>query len=198
MRIQETELYHFDELSEDAQQKAIDNNRNWNTEGLDWWDAVYDDAKQIAEILGIEIDNIYFSGFSSQGDGACFVGRYRYTPQCRQKIREYAPQDTNLHKIADGLASLQRKWFYRLEATVTHQGHYSHEYCTNIDVTERDESVNATRPLPEDELSELLRDFMQWIYASLEREYEYLESDEVVAESLIVNECEFTKDGENA
>jgi hypothetical protein len=38
-------------------------------------------------------------------------------------------------------------------------------------------------------------DLSQEIYKSLESEYDYLTSDEIIAESLIINEYEFTEDG---
>jgi hypothetical protein len=47
----------------------------------------------------------------------------------------------------------------------------------------------------EEELTEALRDFNRWIFKSLEKEYEYLMSDEQVDESIKANEYEFTKEG---
>jgi len=92
MRTIETKVYKFDELSETAKQAARDEFRK-NGFGFDWWDSTYEDAEQVAEVLGIDIKQraipthggrtidepaIYFSGFCSQGDGACFEGSYRY------------------------------------------------------------------------------------------------------------------------
>lgn len=47
-------------------------------------------------------------------------------------------------------------------------------------------------------LTEALRDFNRWIYKALEKEYEYLTSDEAVEESIRTNAYEFTKDGYRA
>ena len=60
---------------------------------------------------------IWFSGFWSQGDGACFEGRYAYAPRASLRIRDYAPRDTELHRIADALQALQRLNFYQLTAS---------------------------------------------------------------------------------
>lgn len=49
-----------------------------------------------------------------------------------------------------------------------------------------------------DNLIEALTDFNSWIFKSLEKEYEYLMSDESVDESIKANEYEFTEDGERA
>jgi hypothetical protein len=187
----ETTVYQFDELNEDAKEKA----REWWREGgmdYEWYDAVYEDAKAIGELMGIEIDKIYFSGFSSQGDGACFEGSYAYAKSSVKAVIEYAPQDSELHRIVKALAAIQKLNFYQLTATVKHSGHYYHEFCTNIDAQRADDSF-ATEGL--DELKELLRDFMHWIYRQLETEYDYLNSDEQVDETIRINEYTFTEDG---
>ena len=77
MRTETINVYQFNELSDSQKQSVFD---NWRINGPDyeWWDCIYDDAKTIAALMGIEIKDIYFSGFSSQGDGACFTGNYAY------------------------------------------------------------------------------------------------------------------------
>ena len=136
----------------------------------DWHESTIEDAKEIGKILGIDIDNVYFSGFWSQGDGACFTGSYSYAKGATKAIRQYAPLDKELHRIADDLQELQRKHFYGLSTTVTHSGHYSHEYCTQFSTYDRDEYADADT---DEALIEILRDYMRWIYRNLEREYEY-------------------------
>lgn len=201
-------VYKFDELSDKAKARA----RDWFREGYpdhDWWDASYEDFSRIADILGIEFDQypvqtvggktryetaIHFSGFSSQGDGACFAGRYTYKAKAHRKIRAYARKDEKLHAIADGLLALQRANGYRLEARVKHRGSYSHEYCTEIDVTDK-RTGELVEVAIHEELVTLLRDFMRWIYRQLESEYEYLTSDEQVDETIVANEYTFTASG---
>ena len=125
----EKTVFNFDELSDQAKEKA----RQW------WRDCectdhdtscTYDDAVECGKILGIEIASrnqkciligskprewidrspaIYYSGFWSQGDGACFEGSYSYAKGAAKKIRQYASSDTELHRIADELYELQRK-----------------------------------------------------------------------------------------
>ena len=190
-------VYKFDELSESAKQKAIEDYRQ---EGFDydWYDAVYEDAKQIGKILGIEIDNIYFSGFSNQGDGACFEGKYAYIKGSAKEIKDHAPQDEELHRIARELQKLQKKNFYSLSATVKQSGHYSHEYCTEINVYDNLNSYGDVTIETEKALSELLRDFMRWIYKQLEQDWDYLSSDEQIIETIQANEWEFDENGEMA
>lgn len=46
MKTISTNLYEFKELSPEAQQKAIDKYRDFNTD-YEWWEYIYDDAKEI-------------------------------------------------------------------------------------------------------------------------------------------------------
>lgn len=49
-------LYEFDELSEESQQKAIENLYDINVD-YDWWDSTYDDAKNVhLKITGFNLD----------------------------------------------------------------------------------------------------------------------------------------------
>lgn len=195
-------VYSFDELSDEAKQRALENHAHDLVEYDDWYRYVYEDAKQAGAHLGIFIKQIYFSGFWSQGDGACFDGSYSWETGCCRKIREYAPQDEWLHRIADTLRDIQRPALYVLSATVTHSGHYYHEHCTSIDVTFTD-SMDCgcldgdEAELAGAELAEALRDFMRWIYRRLEDEYDYLTSEETVAEHLRDNGFEFDEDGDD-
>lgn len=213
-RIQETTVYKFNELSDGAKEVA----RAWYREGqldFEWYDSVYEDADTIAKILGIEIDRkkqnnpkahaqptIWFSGFYSQGDGACFEGRYSFVDKTSEKIREYAPLDSCLHQIADHLTYWQAQNYNALYAIVKHRGNYYHEMSTDIDVIS-DDNGDLGEPGEmtdgaEENVKDVLRDFMRWIYRALEKECEYLQSDEQVDAAILVNEYEFTEDGATA
>jgi hypothetical protein len=74
-RVTETTVYQFDELSDEAKEKAREWYRQGNVTTRFWSECTIDDAKEIGKLLGMDIDNIYFSGFWSQGDGACFEGK---------------------------------------------------------------------------------------------------------------------------
>ena len=205
----ETTVYRLDELSEAAKEKA----RAWYREGgfdYEWYDAVYEDFQSIAEILGIRFRTrtvrlmgggtrhdpcIWFRGFWSQGDGACYEGVWRHAKGAATRLRAYAPQDVVLHGIADRLQAIQRRNFFQLRAEITHHGHYSHEYSMRISV-ERDSPVGQDMtPDAEDIVTEALRDLARWLYRQLEREYDYLTSDEAVDESLRANDYTFTEAG---
>ena len=195
-----TEVFKFAELSEEAQQAAIEKQHDCNVD-YDWWDCTYEDAITIAGLMGIEIEKIYFSGFSSQGDGACFEGSYEYKKGGVKAVKGHAGQDEELYRIAQELQNIQKKSFYGLYANVKQSGHYMHENCTDIDVYERrtlrdgyesDESASLS---DHEAIEEVLRDFMRWIYKQLEKEYDYLTSEEAIKESIEANDYEFTAEG---
>jgi hypothetical protein len=201
MRQEVINVYKFDELpSERAKEK--EKAREWwrSSSSSDpfWSECVIEDAQQCAEILGIEIGKarhskepaVYWSGFSCQGDGASFEGRYRYAKGAAKAIREHAPQDSELHRIADRLQALQRRIFYRGIFDIKASGRYSHEYTMSLERCEECPDDIA------DDFLDTLRDFARWIYKSLESEYEWQNSDSEVDESIRCNEYEFTADGE--
>lgn len=67
-----TTLYSFDELSKKIQEKVLDDLRQIEVEFDNWYDNVYYDWKEKLESKGFIDAKIHFSGFWSQGDGACF------------------------------------------------------------------------------------------------------------------------------
>ena len=205
MRVIKKEIFKYEELDDRAKDKAKDWYRQFVFNDSCDWEFVFEYAVQAADILGINIDHrrgsrepaIYFSGFWSQGDGACFEGSYRYAKGATKKIREYAPQDTELHRIADELQSIQRRNFYKLCARMTHSGRYSHSGCMDVSVWHYDDQHRDIGDA-EDDIAQLMRDFADWIYDKLENEYEYQCSDSVVEESIIAKDYEFYDDGRRA
>lgn len=204
-----TTIYQFPELSDAAKEKARSGYREAAFQD-DWWDAVYGDFKRICEILGVSLKTrpvrlmggdtrqkpcIWFSGFSSQGDGACFEATVQHAKGSAREIRTYAPKDQVLHSIADRLQAVQRQNFYQLHADVTHRGRYYHEYCMVIDVTRDSPTGQAPIDGSEETVREALRDLARWLYRQLEDEYDHLTSDETVEEGIVVNEYTFTESG---
>ena len=206
----ETTVYRLDELSDAAK----DNARAWYREGgfdYDWYAFVFEDFQRIAEILGIRLKTraarlygggtrqepqIAFTGFWSQGDGASYQAFYAYRKNATREIRSYAPKDTRLHAIADDLQVAQRRNFYQLRADVSHRGHYYHEYCMAISVERDSPTCQDMTEDAEDAVIEALRDLARWLYRQLERERDYLSSDEAVDETIAANEFTFTETGQ--
>jgi len=205
----ETTVYRLDELSEPARETA----RAWyRKSGFDheWYEFVYDDFVSICAILGVELKTrtvrlfgggsrqepaIDFSGFWSQGDGACFEASYGYLCRAPRRIRDHAPSDAELHRIADSLQSVQRANFYQLRAEVRHRGRYYHEYCMDVAATRASPTGQAMTADAEAIVIEAMRDLARWLYRQLEAEYEYQTSDEVIDDVMVANGYTFTESG---
>lgn len=201
----EKTVYSFNELSESAKENARDWYRNGNLD-YDWWQFVYDDAVTIGAILGIEIGDrpvrvmngktwykpdICFQGFYSQGDNSSFSGSYSYAKGIKKTIRSHAPQDTELHRIADELQALQSRCFYAVSARIDH----GYRYGIIVSVDYDPPNYQSLPGDVEQEIEDLLKDFNSWIFSRLESEYEYLNSDQAVDESIVANEYEFDEYG---
>lgn len=212
MRTVESTVYRFDELSERAKERAREWYRNASIGDEFYAESAIEDAATIADLLGINLrqrpvrlmnggtryePSIYYAGFSSQGDGACFECAYSYKPGSVAAVIAHAPQDERLHRIARDLAAVQKTAFYSLAATSTHTGRYSHEYSMSIDVEDTRVGRYPTAE-QEEAISEALRDFARWIYRQLESEWEYVNADEQVDETIRINEYEFDEEGRRA
>jgi hypothetical protein len=208
MRTKQITLYQFDELEERAKERA----RDWYRQGgfdYEWWDCTFDDVKECLGKIGFSVNKIYFSGFSSQGDGACFEGDWSARSVDSTALKEHAPADTTLHALADEAARIAAQ-YPQASASMAHRGRYYHSHSVDVDVdlSEDDSELELTpqqwkerdeaREPDVDAIKELCRDAMDWIYRQLEKEYEYLTSDESVDETIRINEYEFDEDGNRA
>ena len=199
--------FKFSELSKQAKDAARDANRDWNVND-GWWDYTYEDAVRMAKILGIEIGHtvggprrpprvdISFSGFSSQGDGASFTGRYNFAPDAVAKMKAETNDET-LIRFAEELAVLQvtakLKYGHLVYARIeSGNSHYSHSGTMRCEVFV-DDPIDVVILDDESPWLDIFRSFADWIYANLEAEYEHLTSDEVIDEHLA--DLTFDEDG---
>ena len=211
MKTRTINIYHFDELSDEAKQTAIESARYMDVEFFEWWDSSFESFAEAADLFGLDIrqtrkslvggghrydPTIFFSGFSSQGDGACFEGDYSYKKGALKATKQAFPADSELLRIVRDLQALQQRNFYQITAAAKHRGHYDHSGCMDITVDRAD--GKAFSDDDEESLKQLMRDFADWIYSCLEKEFDYLTSDEAVAESLRANGTEFTEDGQTS
>ena len=188
----------FDELSDSAKETARDWMRDCEIEdfGKDT-ESLYYSALAAAKILGIDFDDkgkrsepdIRWSGFSSQGDGASFVGSYSHAPNSPTRIRSEFPTDTALHAIADGLDAIQNGYKlltgHRINARITQDdNHYVHAQTMSVTVEDAETGDELEDVEPEEKILDLMRDFADWIYKGLEAEYDYRLSDENIDERI--------------
>ena len=92
---------------------------------------------------------------------------------------------------------MQRKHFYHLIASMNHTGHYCHSGCMSVEVEHNEDRYRDIGDA-EEEITQLMRDFADWIYERLSDEYDYQTSDEAVEEAIRANEYEFDEEGDRA
>jgi hypothetical protein len=216
MREKVIRLYQFSELSEEAQKKALDECRDINTG--DYFDDSYnlDDFCTICGLIGVELDthsvklmngetrqkpNIWYSVSYCQSDGCCFEGIYRTKLDAGDKVREHAPNDQELHRIADGLveiSALYPEGFYmRIK-------HVFRGFSTSIESSDANEYQTPEgewrQPefLHDGDAKDWLNRLAAWLYTQLRTEIEYQQGDEAVREAIEAIEYEFLEDGTRA
>lgn len=153
-------------------------------------DAVTEDFLCIARLMGFNTDakQISWSGFGSQGDGASFTGSAAFAADALEKVKDYAPQDQELHRIAAECAEYGKQGIRCKLERNSH--HYSHANTVSVDAYRLD-VLKAELP----DVQQTCRDLMQWLYRQLEKDYEYRCSEECFLENAKSNEWTFTADG---
>lgn len=173
-------------------EKYVNDNREINVD-YEWWDFIYDDFHRICSIIGFNLDKSEpsFCGFWSQGDGASFTGWYNsaHAEAAADKIREHAPQDEDLHRIVDDLKILASEVpEFRLKI-YRHSSSYVHSNTMGVtDLEFEDEVSDDVFSRVEEGIIEHMRALADWLYATLEEDYNHLTSDEVIWEVLCSNE----------
>ena len=178
----------------------------------EWWDDVYEMAKEDAKPKGMRVDEIFFSGFWSQGDGASWVGEVDVIPFLKAKGLEAEPMWFTL------IALIRDGWIddkatvdgggYRVMTTKVrdfamnssaHDGGVvsggvlaGANVLDLLDAFGGDEALDALEEL----MNEAAEDYAGDIYRMLENEYEHLTSEEMFESSCECNEIEFDDEGD--
>ena len=90
------------------------------------------------------------------------------------------------------MQAVQRRNFYQLHCTIRTRGNYCHEYSMAIEVERDSPTWQPMTDGAEDAVIEAMRDLARWLYRQLEREYDYLTSDDAVDEAIAINQWSFT------
>jgi len=180
--------YTFDELLEEAKEKVLERYRDINVDFDGWHDVIIDDWKMKLEDLGYEDVKIYYSGFYSQGDGACF--------EAKVDIEKWIKK----HKAGKRFKKLLNEFRAGAYVYVEIKHNYRYYFSTSTGVIYEGGSELY------DKAYEQLKEMVKWIeqereelgnaiYKDLQKEYEYLISDEVVIDTIKANDFEFLEDG---
>jgi hypothetical protein len=176
----------------------VERHRYINVGHDDWYDCVYSGFKEDMKAVGIDVKQMYFSGFCSQGDGACFIGNLdNAQTYLDHHHKDQYPMIRKLIEAGGGVY-----------VSCNHSGRYYHENCTSFWVDS--DCLHGVLPAPtefhdqivaqwakqmaneiddfEEDVIEQWRSYMQDLYRKLEAEYDHLTSDEVVWETIEANE----------
>jgi len=196
MRTINVDLFTFNELSDEAKEKAIRDNRGINVEYEDWYEHI---NEMFIENSAFDVTKIYFSGFWSQGDGAMF--EYDSLPS--------SFMDSFIDQLK--LSSMRKNWLKNnicVSGKGRHSGHYYHEKsCSHNIYWEVNNGDLHWATTFYQWLESFEADFEQYVidfyeneciklYRGLEQQYDYLTSDESITDTILCNEYEFTEDGQ--
>lgn len=137
----------------------------------DWHEPVYEYAIEIGRLLGFDVHDIRFSGFWSQGDGASWSGYIRPKKAELQEALERTHGDTWIRAIVEELAPLvlMPKMGF---SVIYGNSRYCHEDTIAVQYVSGDEEY--LDEWVEQSIEWAAKEFAKWIYAQLEKEYEYI------------------------
>jgi len=169
-----TDVYKFDELNEVAKQAALENMAYVNVEHHNWFDDMYEDAKNIGLIItDFELDN-----------NKKAIGKLNYSlKETVQAIQEDHGDTCETFKLAE-------KFDKEYDELV---GKYSSEEDPERVAEDNEDEFDSKA----DQLEELfLKELLEAYADMLEKDYEHLTSKEAIIDTIEANEYEFTEDGE--
>ena len=215
--------FSYKELSAKAQEKA----RDWFSSTLDyeWWEHTYTHAKQDGVERGFDIEDIRFSGFWSQGDGASWTGRVDLKQFLEYHLKEDNPE-YGRYFVLQAILAENNDWVEQ-HTSVNRRGfHYVHDNTmylesisySRLETVEADdeERLQEEGPLQRADIYQLreginieqLMDMLKtWvleeaqayarqIYKDLESEHDYLTSEESLIEAAESNGWMFDENGD--
>lgn len=172
MKTIQLNLYHFSELSERAQKKALADHQDFNV-SHSWWDWLYADAEEAGlKITGFDLDRACYCN-------AEFIHDAIYTAT---QVRLNHGEKTETMQVTVA-------FWERRDHTVNTWTRDEHGELENAE-----ELDTALDSIEEDYLKVLSIAYLRL----LDKVYDELTSDEAIAESLTANEYWFTEDGKIA
>ena len=182
MRTITKELYKFEELSPEVQQKVIDDNRDWNVD-YDWWDFAYDEIAEIWKQKGLGTDD------HRKGDSPF-----------------YFSLDRSWNFYATGVFVDDYTAFIKA-LRIDPKGEISENLQDNVRFGIRHFGGNSAKTIVDsvyldDESEKIVQNFIDALCGDsldyLQKGYDYLTSDEAIRESIESNGDEFDWEGNPA
>lgn len=191
--------------------ELIEHYRDINVDVYEWWEGVYDAFREDMSDKHIEVEDMRFSGFWCQGDGASFTGYIKDNLEFLKthNLAETYPYIMRLIEHGgDFTLRIERTGRnYVHENTVAAELSYTDMFYNILpcgpDDTLRAEVVAQWDALLDEEYARLaddvtsvIRGYCHDLYRSLNDEYDYLTSDEAVWEAIVANDLDAIEDEE--
>ena len=162
-------VYRFEELSEEAQAAALDNCREWQTDG-EWWDCTYEDAERIGlKITSFDLDR----NRGAEGNFTC-----------------------SAHEVAQNVMTEHGPECETYKTAVAFMEEWQPIFNNYMDESHRDYESRDAEDKLQDLEDEFLRSLLEDYSTMLQDECDYLQSDEAVQEMIEAGGYEFTEAGE--
>jgi hypothetical protein len=210
----------YEDLSPKAKEKAL----MWFSSTLDheWWECTYASAKEDGAEKGFDIEDIRFSGFWSQGDGASWTGSVNLSQFLEHHLKDDNPDYGRYFTLqalldegwVEKYVTIERRGFHYVHADMMREGGVSLSALEGLD-EDSEARLQHDGPLQRANVYQLhvgidtdalVDDLLEWvieearefadkIYKDLEQEYEDLTSEESLIEGAYANGWRFDEDG---
>ena len=189
-------VYSFNELSEEAREKACQQVGDSLTANNWWYSNTFDLFVARCKDYGMEVDvdDIHFTGFGSQGDGASFVCDDIDVEKLLQSL-DIKMNDEDALKVLDYIYEVN---IIRTSYRAYHEQTVHVELLIDEDALVEEEEEGIIRDIAdtlEFKLEALKDDLCQQLYEELRQEYNYFHSAEYVDELAYYNKMLFLEDG---
>ena len=179
-----TNVYEYDELSDSAKENAISNYYDINVFD-EWWDSVYEDAKTIGlKITSFDLNPIGCEGewITDAEDAAALVMEH-HGCGCTPHVTGCEPEEG---------ACETYKTAWEFQNAISVQG--------SIFEAQDDFDADYEEFTESDQYKELCSEFLTDLCSDygtmLDKQHTYLQSDEAIKDTILVNGYEFLEDGE--
>jgi hypothetical protein len=211
------EIVEFEDLDQRAKDNAI---HRYGEPPDNWYECVYDSFKEDGRAKGFVIEEIQFSGFSSQGDGASWTGWVELIRLIEHFVTHEHPEFSRYTVLVelmrngwvDPTMGVSRKsFYYNHSGTMSYEGIkcfatlgedngdvIEHGILQGASVAELDQAIDSERLVCELEEFAISRakEYADEIYKALREEYEVYTSEEYFKELIYLNGWRFNNKGE--
>lgn len=203
-------LYSFEELPQATQKQVTQKLNSINVDYSFWYEYSYEHFEKLCALLGVIVDtkSLHFNGFYAQGDGSCFsadVDLVGFIENIRSRTWKGLVAESELEllvpDISPHLFLLIKKGSIETSAKIRSQSRgigIEAGLNWNYDSSKNFSNIGKSFLVLESWFQKTAKTLNDYLYKSLQTEYEFVTSEQSVAETITANEYLFTIDGEPA